>query len=264
MNEILCWNIPKRVLFIVVFAFFITLARADLINSVKKIKPSVILVGTFSQIDSPRFYFRGTGFVVALGNHAITNAHVLALSPGDEYIKKIFVQVWAPPKSWNMRFAEVISVDSVHDLALLSFDGSAVPSVRLSNEKPKEGSSVAFMGFPIGGALGFSHVTHRATISSIASMALPAGTAQQLNERAVSQLRLGSFDIFQLDGTAYPGNSGGPIFDPDSGTVIGVINSVLVKGSRESALSDPSGISYGIPVEYVTRLLKEKSEMIRK
>jgi S1-C subfamily serine protease len=111
------------------------------------------------------------------------------------------------------------------------------------------------MGFPIGGVLGFSSVTHRATVSSITTMALPSPTGQQLSERAIRSLRAGPLQVFQLDATAYPGNSGGPLFDPRSGAVLGVINMVLTKSTRESAMSQPSGISYAIPSRYVLELM---------
>jgi S1-C subfamily serine protease len=63
------------------------------------------------------------------------------------------------------------------------------------------------------------------------------------------------FEAFQLDATAYPGNSGSPVFELSTGTVIGVINSVLVKETRETMLSTPSGITYAIPAEYIRPLL---------
>jgi S1-C subfamily serine protease len=157
-----------------------------------------------------------------------------------------------------MRSATVLEVDRVHDLALLQFDGSGVPALRIrDSDTVLEGQGVAFMGFPIGGALGYSPVTHRGMISSIAPSALPTATAQQLNEKTIRSLRGGaSFDIFQLDGTAYPGNSGGPLFDPDSGELLGVVNMVFIKGTRESALTNPSGISYAIPSKFVLELLQ--------
>ncbi|MFN4063813.1 MAG: trypsin-like peptidase domain-containing protein, partial [Parazoarcus communis] len=63
------------------------------------------------------------------------------------------------------------------------------------------------------------------------------------------------FRVYQLDATAYPGNSGSPVFDPETGEVVGVINMVFVKGTKENILSDPSGISYAIPVEHLSNLL---------
>lgn len=230
---------------------------AGLPDTVAAMKESVVLVGTFSALDNPRFGFRGTGFVVSNGNLVVTNAHVLP-EPGspDSLNKQVAVQVWSRPNEWALRLAKVISIDRPHDLALLSFEGSAAPAVKLASALPREGDSIALMGFPIGGALGYSHVTHHGIISSVAPIGLPSRTAQQLNERVLQQLRAGNFEILQLDATAYPGNSGGPIFDPETGVVVGVINSGLVKGSREAALTHPSGISYGIPVRHVHDLLR--------
>ncbi|MDD3381539.1 MAG: serine protease, partial [Rugosibacter sp.] len=59
--------------------------------------------------------------------------------------------------------------------------------------------------------------------------------------------------------TAYPGNSGGPLFDPDTGEVIGILNMVFVKSTKESALEKPSGISYAIPARYLDELLTTPS-----
>jgi len=37
--------------------------------------------------------------------------------------------------------------------------------------------------------------------------------------------------------------------------VVGVVNMVLLKGARESALSQPSGISYAIPARHVREMM---------
>jgi len=73
----------------------------------------------------------------------------------------------------------------------------------------------------------------------------------------VSRLAGGPYKVLQLDGTAYPGNSGSPLFDPESGAVVGAINMVFVKGTRESALTQPSGISYAIPVQPLAELIRK-------
>ncbi len=63
----------------------------------------------------------------------------------------------------------------------------------------------------------------------------------------IGQLQKPRYAVFQLDGTAYPGSSGSPLYDPETGLVYGVINMVFVKGTKEAALSNPSGITYAIP-----------------
>jgi len=72
-----------------------------------------------------------------------------------------------------------------------------------------------------------------------------------------SIVAVGTFMVFQLDAVAYPGNSGSPLYDVETGRVIGVINSVYVKKTKETAISSPSGITYAVPVDYVRALLKK-------
>lgn len=232
-------------------------ARAGLPDTVARVKPSIVVVGSFRSTDSPRFRMRGTGFVVADGNLAVTNLHVLPDGGEDMDNASIVVQVRRDGGELSMRQATVVQVDRVHDLALLRFEGAAAPAMTIGDSAAvREGQAVAFIGFPIGGALGFSPVTHRGLVSAITRAAMPTPTARQLNETTIRSVRAGVFDIFQLDGTAYPGNSGGPLFDPESGAVLGVVNMVFIKGSRESALSQPSGISYAIPARFVVELLE--------
>ncbi len=237
--------------------------RADLPGTIAKVKPSVVIVGTFKATNSPRFNLLGTGFVVSQAgdtrsNLVITNAHVLTQSAEADRDATVVVQVRSNPDEVDMRLGVVLDIDRLHDLALLRFEGPAVAALSVGDsDTVQEGQAVAFTGFPIGGALGFSPVTHRGMVSSITNAALPMASARGLNEKTIRSLRGGNFSIFQLDGTAYPGNSGGPLFDLDSGTVLGVVSMVLIKSTRESALSHPSGISYAIPAKFILTLLQK-------
>ena len=85
-------------------------------------------------------------------------------------------------------------------------------------------------------------------------VAQPADNAGNLSPAQLRRMR-SPFNVFQLDATAYPGNSGSPVYRESDGQVIGVLNSVFVKGSRESALQNPSGISYAIPATWLKALL---------
>jgi S1-C subfamily serine protease len=93
-------------------------------------------------------------------------------------------------------------------------------------------------------------------VSAVAPVAIPSARANLLDPQLIRRLTGGAFEIFQLDATAYPGNSGSPLYDPDSGAVVGVINMVFVKGTKEAALTNPSGISYAIPSRHIADLLK--------
>lgn len=231
-------------------------AWAGLPDTIERLKPSVLLIGSYRSTDSPRFQLRGTGFIVGDGNLVVTNAHVLPSGLSSVDAPALVVQVRQSTGEWQMRPARVLGTNAARDLALLRMEGPPGPAMRLGNSASvREGVDLAFMGFPIGGVLGFSVVTHRATVSSITAAALPSPSAGRLSEQAIRGLRGGTFEIFQLDATAYPGNSGGPLFDPDSGDVVGVMNMVLIKGTRESALSQPSGISYAIPSVHVQELM---------
>ena len=232
-------------------------SAATLPELVVRTKPSVVLVGSYGLMDSPRFGFRGTGFAVADGLHVLTNAHVIPPEEPGRIDRSVAVQVWSAASQWQLRSARVIARRPERDLALLQIDGPAVPALRLAVQEPPEGLPIVLMGFPLGGALGDSHVTHRGIVSARTAIAPPAVGAQSLSERSVKQLREGGFDVLQLDATAYPGNSGGPVLDAETGEVVGVISMVLVKGTKEAALSFPSGISYAIPARFAAELLKD-------
>lgn len=230
-------------------------AFSDLPDLIQRLKPSVVAIGTFDKMRSPAFIMRGTGFAVANGNLVATNAHVIPPSLAASGSESLVVRLPQGNGNSQQRTARLVSNDAAHDLALLEIDGPPLTPLSLQTDQVREGRSVIFMGFPIGTVLGLSTVTHRAIISSITPIALPGGNSQQLNERMIRQLKSGAFNVYQLDGTAYPGNSGGPLLDSESGEVIGIINMVFVKGSKEAALTHPSGISFAIPSSFLQELL---------
>lgn len=231
---------------------------AGLPDIVAGAKPSVLPVGTFNATDSPRFGFRGSGFVVGDGTLVATNFHVLPAGAGTPSGPRMAVLTARSGNEGQGRLARVVATDRVRDLALLQLEGPPLAALALAEAgAAREGQGIVLMGFPIGGALGFSVVTHRGIVASITTAALPAATAGQLDPRALVKLREGNFQVLQLDATAYPGNSGGPVLDAETGQVIGVVNMVLVKAGRESALSSPTGITYAVPVQYLHQLMKE-------
>lgn len=232
-------------------------ASAALPELIEQVKPSIVVVGTYNKTRSPAFVMRGTGFVVGDGTLIATNAHVIPEILDSASGETVVIQALSGRAGPQQRSAKTVANDKSHDLALLRIEGAPLPALTLRTGEPvREGQNIAFTGFPIGGVLGLSPVTHRGIISAITPIALPSPTAHQLNEKVIRRLKSGTFEVYQLDGTAYPGNSGGPLFEMEKGEVIGIINMVFVKGTKESALTQPSGISFAIPILYLQELLR--------
>ncbi|WP_229496035.1 S1 family peptidase [Massilia polaris] len=233
-------------------------ARADdLVRTIQAVKPSVVGIGTYQRTRSPAVQFVATGFVVGDGRSVITNAHGIPANLDLANMETLGVVIGNRGKV-EFRPATVVARDPAHDLAHLRIEGAALPALALGGPADvAEGQSLAFTGFPLGMVLGLHAATHRASLAVIAPIVLPALSSGKLNSRTVSRLSAPAFPIYQLDATAYPGNSGSPVYDPQTGVVHAVINMVLVKGLKESAISTPSGISYAIPVKHVRDLLEQ-------
>ena len=235
-------------------------ARADLVSTLARVKPSVVGVGTYQRTRSPAFVFRGTGFAVGDGMSIATNAHVLPDQVDSAKLEQLVVVLPGDGLTGAVRPVRVVASERAQDLALLRLEsGPALPALRLAGGGGVvEGQEVAFTGFPIGAVLGMTPVTHRGIVSAITPIAIPQANSRDLNPALIRRLATDPFRVYQLDATAYPGNSGSPLYDPDSGEVLGVLNMVFVKSTKENVLADPSGISYAIPVEYLQRLLADQ------
>lgn len=228
---------------------------AGLADTVEKIKASIVAVGTVQPARRPPAKFQASGFVVGQGRQIITNAHVLPafLDSQNKETLAVFIGQGTMVES---RSAKKIATDLEHDLALLEIEGPPLPALRLGeSRRSREGQPIAFTGFPIGVVLGLFPVTHQGIISAISPVAIPAPAAGNLDAATIRRLKNEPYEVLQLDATAYPGNSGSPLYEPDTGRVIGVINKVFVQESKESILEKPSGITYAIPVRYVQALL---------
>jgi S1-C subfamily serine protease len=213
-------------------------------------------VGTFERTRSPVFV-PGTGFVVDDGTLVVTNAHVVPPPPDPNRFEQLGVLIPSRGRAATFREARMVAPDSATDLALLVERRSAA-ALRIGDSLAvREGQDVLITGFPIGGAGAVRGATHRGMVAAIAPIAIPQSRPVDLKPNVVRRINTGPFDIFQLDATAYPGSSGSPVYAPDTGLVLGVINMVLVKGTREAALANPSGITYAVPARYLADLLQK-------
>ena len=229
-------------------------ALSSLPDTITRIKPGVVGVGTMQKTRRPPAILSGTGFVVADGRHVVTNAHNIPAKLNQKS-KEFFTVFVGQGKKSEIRAVQVVSVDERHDLAILKVGGARLPVLRLADAgSVREGELYAFTGYPLGAVLGLYAATHRGIISAKSPIIIPAAHGQRLKTDLIKHLKK-PFTVFQLDATAYPGNSGSPLYDPATGRVVGIINMVFVKGKKEKAITDPSGITYAIPVSHARKLL---------
>lgn len=229
-------------------------AGEELPDTIAKIKPGIVGIGSYQRTRQPPIRLLGTGFAVGDGRHVITNRHVIPqnLDIPKQEVLAVFVGTGRDP---GVRLATEVVEDAEHDLVLLKISDAPLPPLTLGDsEKVREGQRYAFTGFPIGAVLGLYPVTHRGIVSAITPEVIPLDNSRQLTSELIGRLK-DPYMVFQLDATAYPGNSGSPLYDPVTGEVIGVVNKVFVQESRESVLEKPSGISYAVPIRYARALL---------
>src|SRR5690606_15210681 len=135
-------------------------------------------------------------------------------------------------RDWS---SDVCSSDLDADLAVIRADSilGSVPTVRAlaATAAPTEGTPVAVIGFPLGGA----PASPGRTTARLATPLVSAGVI-----RAVTP------DRIELQGYGAAGASGSPIFD-EAGTVIGVLF-----GGRKDA---EGHTLFALPVREVSRLL---------
>lgn len=250
-------SLIRQTVLLAIFCLSINVSVAvELADTLEKIKPSVVGIGVHTPTGRPQNRLNGTGFVVGNGQYVVTNYHVVPKELDVSLLQHMAVFIGSG-KTSMVRKASLVGTSAKYDLALLKIDGAPLPAMKLaSKEFIREGSHVAFTGFPIGAVLGLYPVTHRGIIASITPTIVPVENASSINIAMLKRLR-DPYLVYQLDATAYPGNSGSALYNVDNGEVIGVINKVFVQKTKEAVISNPSGITYAIPVMYLFDLLTE-------
>lgn len=138
----------------------------------------------------------GSGFVVR-PNEVATNAHVVA------GIREPYVH---DSNGWHR--TSVIWFDPNLDFAVLRVSGLAGPPLTVANARVADGTPAAVLGYPGGGPF----------------TANPAAVLDELTATGRNIYGQGdtSRNIYEVQASVIPGNSGGPLIDVD-GKVIGVI-----------------------------------------
>jgi S1-C subfamily serine protease len=165
----------------------------------------------------------GSGFVIDLQGHIVTNNHVVE---GAE-------QVTVTLSDETSVEARIVGTDPSTDLAVIQID---VPVDKLhpaelgTSANLRVGQRAIAIGNPFG-------LDRTLTTGVISSLGRPLQTE---SDRTI-------YDVIQTDAAINPGNSGGPLLD-SSGKVIGV-NSAIYSVSGGSV-----GVGFAIPVDTVRRV----------
>lgn len=169
----------------------------------------------------------GSGVIISNDGYIVTNNHVV--DGADELTVTL-----SNRKSFK---AKVIGADPASDLAVIKIDAQGLPFLLYGNsDDVKIGQWVLAIGYPL---------NLETTVT--AGIVSAKGRTLDINSRQ-SQTPLESF--IQTDAAVNPGNSGGPLINPE-GQLIG-INSAIASPTGSYA-----GYSFTIPVNIVKKIVND-------
>jgi len=198
----------------------------------QKVNPGVVAIRVLSEEGGGL----GSGFVIDMEGHIVTNFHVVH---GAIELEVDF------PSGYKVR-GTILGTDLDSDIAVLKVDAppeELVPLVLGDSEAVKVGQVVVAIGNPHG----FESSMTSGIISSL-------GRTMNSLHQAPGGGTFTAGDIIQTDAAINPGNSGGPLLNL-SGEVIGV--NVAIETNNFDIMGQPvnSGIGFAVPVNIVKRVI---------
>jgi S1-C subfamily serine protease len=231
------------------------LSAAPLADTVVRIKPSVVGIGTWMPTRSPRTQLLGTGFAVGDGLHVVTNNHVVnhGLDAGKH---ETYVVLIGRGLAVEKRNARVFARSAKVDLAVLRIQGAALKPMRVvHNNRIREGDDIAVTGYPLLQPMGLYSATYTGNLAALAPSAIPVEGSGYLDNGTLKKLR-DPISLLQLDATVFPGNSGSPVYIPETGEVVGVISKMtIIKHGSLGKMDRPVGITFAVPSQYLLEML---------
>ena len=167
----------------------------------------------------------GSGFVVG-PDVVVTNAHVVAGIPHPKVRDRA-----------GLHATSMLLFDPSYDLAVMRVSGLDEPSLALDSAQVSRGVQAAVLGYPGGGPF----------------TAAPAGITAvfEAEGRDIYGQGLTVRNVYEIQAVVRPGNSGGPLVQPD-GQVIGVVFSrSTTNGDIGYALTSPGVLSRVLQAESV-------------
>lgn len=195
----------------------------------QKARPSVVTILTNGTAGVTPFSVptsgAGSGFVVSADGLILTNNHVVN---GATDVTVIFDDA-------SQLSAKLVSVDAMHDLALIKIDATGLTPVTLGDSgRVQVGQLAIAIGSPLGTYT--DSVTHGIVSGLNRTIAISAQPS------SVPDLLTG---MIQTDAAVNPGNSGGPLLDA-GGSVVGVVTATA---------TDARGVGFAIPINQAKELI---------
>jgi S1-C subfamily serine protease len=204
------------------------------VRAFRSLKPSVVLFSMKIPAEGKNRADRfdeayGSGVIVASdasGSDVLTVEHVVH---GGRTLRATLDERRSMP-------ARVFATDNANDLALVRIDAPDRAVARLGSSRMVEaGMQVGIAGYPIPDAFADERL----------------GVKTSVYAGRISSMRR---DSFELDLPVIPGESGGPVFDAQTGAVVAL---------AESRFDDEKAIGFGIPIDVARAFLRRTHVAIR-
>ena len=220
----------------------VLILEGNLANLYQHVNPGVVAIWIYEALDSASGESfpmgQGSGFVVDLEGHIVTNQHVIAGA------NEIEVDFPSGLKAW----ADLIGTDPDSDLAVLKVDVPAEELVPLQlgdSDEVLVGDFVVAIGNPFG-------LSGTMTVGIVSAI----GRTLESENPAPNGGLFAAGDIIQTDAAINPGNSGGPLINMQ-GEVIGVNRAIRSESFTVSGDIANSGVGFAIPINILKQVVPE-------
>lgn len=210
-----------------------------LTNIYERVNPSVVNIEVVSSVHSSLDIIdsSGSGFVLDLDGHIVTNAHVVRDA------EEILVTFY----DGYVANAELVAFDDYSDLAVIRVEpGSSailLPVTLGDSNSLVVGQRVVAIGNPFG-------LDGSMTVGIVSGLGRSLLSAQLLDP---AYQQYSNPSIIQVDAAVNPGNSGGPLLD-SYGQVVGINTAIRT----ESGIFQ--GIAFAVPVNTMKRVVPQLIE----
>ena len=201
-------------------------------------------------------YGRIPGLIVTAKHVLVPGVHVLVMEPMTKHADGTL----GPLRARSYAIEQISRVvHTTADLAILVTEGREFP----------EGRSLALMddsgGVGVGHEVASCGWPYGEKINPQGQRALPTCTATTGIVGAIlphPRVNPEARSLYRVQMPLNPGNSGGPVFDPRTGRVVGVVSKGVVlrypykdENDQDAVVKVPSGLAYVVPIEALEECL---------